>query len=234
MSRIQALYVLQQIDSNIDAHNANLARIEVTLADNSMLENARQVLLQAESVLKKDRSVLRDLEFESENCAKHVKDLETKLYGGLIKGVKDMELAQQEIETFKNRRKDLDDKSVEAMIAVEEADGNVRASRKKLEEAEVSWNSNCVSLKENRIRLQQELPTLQAERERQAAKLIAADLVFYEKLRLQKQGIAVTELIMTKFCGKCRVELPLNKQREVKIPGALVICPSCGRVLYLH
>lgn len=234
MSRTQDLHALQLIDSKIDATNASLARIENDLNDTAILDAARQVFLDADTELKKARSTLRDLEFESENCAKHVADLEKKLYGGQIKGIKEMQSAEQEIETFKNRRKDLDDKSVEAMIAIEEAEEIQKNAKKKLTDTEVSREANCAGLKTERDKLLSELPVYKAERDKQALKIQQPDLALYERLRHQKQGIAVAEMLTSKMCGKCRVELPLAKQREVKIPGSMVICPSCGRILFLH
>jgi predicted nucleic acid-binding Zn-ribbon protein len=232
MSRISALYDLQQVDSNIDQHNSGLGRVEAALSDTATIDAARQEVTEAEAALKKVRSTQRDLEFESQNSEKHAQDLEKKLYGGQIKGVKEIQSAENEIANFRQRRKDLDDQSVEAMIAVEEAEAFLKTAKEKFSEVEVVWEKTAKALREERARLETELPGLQAERAKMLQKVMPADIPLYDKLRGQKQGVAVAEVQMGKICSKCRMELPMAKQREVKNNLMIVNCSSCGRILY--
>jgi predicted nucleic acid-binding Zn-ribbon protein len=232
MSRIEALYALQQADSEIDNHLAAIGQIEATLSNTSNIDAARQAAHEADTAFMAARSKLRDLEAASEESARHAVDLEKKLYGGQIKGVKEIGVAQHEIETFKQRRKDLDDQSVEAMIALEEAEAANKTAKAKLAEAEAEWEKSKAALNEEKARLEGELPGLRAEREKRTKAVMPPDLPVYEKLRSQKQGVAVALVQNGKLCGRCRVELPLTKQREVKSGMAIVNCPSCGRILY--
>ena len=232
MSRIAALYALQQTDSEIDGRLISIGQIEVALGNTATVDEARQVAQEAQAMVVAARSKLRDLEAASEDSARHAADLEKKLYDGKIKGVKELTAAQHEIETFRQRRKDLDDQSVEAMIALEEAEAINKSAKAKLAEVEDEWNKAMAALKEERDRLQGEIPSLQTEREKRVKALMPADLPLYEKLRSQKQGIAVALVQNGKTCGRCRVELPLAKQRETKSGMNIVNCPSCGRILY--
>jgi len=232
MSRISALYDLQQVDSNIDQHNSGLGRIEAALSETATIDAARLEVTEAEAALKKARSLQRDLEFESQNSEKHAQDLEKKLYGGQIKGVKESQTAQNEIVTFRQRRKDLDDQSVEAMIAVEGTEAVLKATKEKSGEVEAIYEKTAKALREERARLEAALPGLQAERAKMLSKVMPADIPIYEKLRGQKQGVAVAEVQMGKICSKCRMELPMAKQREVKNNLMIVNCSSCGRILY--
>jgi predicted nucleic acid-binding Zn-ribbon protein len=233
MSRIQPLFALQQVDSAIDAHNASVANINATLADTTPIDNARQALSTAEEDLRKARSSQRELEYESEATEKHAQDLEKKLYGGQIKGAKEMSSAQTEIQTFRQKRKELDDQGVEAMVATEEAEALLKTAKEKLAATEAEWERGTEALRQERERLLGELVTLNAEREKAAKKVLSGDITIYEKLRTQKQGVAVAEVMMGKLCGKCRVDFALAKQRELKSPMSMVFCPSCGRILYL-
>ncbi|MEI6043026.1 MAG: C4-type zinc ribbon domain-containing protein [Chloroflexota bacterium] len=232
MSRIAALYALQQTDSEIDSRLISISQIEVALADNSAVEVARQVTQEADTAFVAARLALRDLEIASEDTERHAAELEKKLYAGQIKGIKEMGLAQHEIATFRQRRKDLDDQGVEAMIALEEAETTKKAAKAILTEAEAEREKVIITLQEDRVRLEGELLELRTEREKRAKAVVPPDLIIYEKLRGQKQGIAVALLQQGKLCGRCRVELPLTKQREAKNNAVIVYCSSCGRILH--
>jgi predicted nucleic acid-binding Zn-ribbon protein len=234
MSRLKALYDLQQVDSSLDRINSNLASIEVTLADTSALDNTRAELEEAENTLRKARSKQKDLEFEALSSEKHATDLEGKLYGGQIKGVKEMQSAQHEITTFRERRKELEDKVVEAMLEVEEAETVLKTVREKVAQVQAEWEKNTSALRQEQERLQAEIPLQKTEREKALKNVISIDLTVYEKLRAQKQGKAVAEVMQAKICSACRVELPIAKQRELKSPMTITYCPRCGRILYLR
>ncbi|MEI7553997.1 hypothetical protein [Candidatus Chlorohelix sp.] len=233
MSRVTPLFELQQIDTNIDRHHINIANIETTLLDKSMLEAARQAVSDSDNALRKERIKLKDLEFETQTAEKHATDLEKKLYDGQIKGAKEMKSAQNEIDTFRKRRAELEDSSVEVMLEVEEAEKTLEVVRQKLATVESEREKSLIPLTQELTKLKKELSVLQPEREKQVKKIAPSDLPLYEKLRAQKQGVAVAELLMGKICGKCRVDIPLSKQRDLKSPIVIITCPSCGRILYL-
>ncbi|NWJ45573.1 MAG: hypothetical protein HXX08_06820 [Chloroflexi bacterium] len=233
MSRVTPLFELQQVDSNIDRHNINIANIETTLLDKTTLEAARQAVSDVETLLRNTRTKLKDLEFETQTVEKHASDLEKKLYEGLIKGVKEMKAAQSEIDTFRKRRAELEDSSVEAMLEVEEVEKSLEVVRQKLATVENEREKSLIPLTQELTKLKKELGELQLAREKQVRKITPSDLPLYEKLRSQKQGVAVAELLMGKICGKCRVDIPLSKQRDLKSPIVIITCPSCGRILYL-
>jgi len=233
MSRISALFALQQTDSEIDGRLASIAQIEVAMSNTATLEIAREAASEAETSFIAVRSKLRDLENAAEDSERHALELEKKLYGGQIKGTKEMGAAQSEIATFRQRRKEQDDQSVEAMVSLEEAEAANKAAKANLAEAQAEWDKSTASLKEEHARLEGQLPGLRSVREQRAKAAMPADLPIYEKLRGQKQSIAVAEVQNGKTCGRCRVELPLAKQQQVKSGMNIVNCPSCGRILFL-
>ncbi|MBN9388356.1 MAG: hypothetical protein J0I20_09920 [Chloroflexi bacterium] len=232
MSRVSALYDLQQIDSKIDANVSRTAFLNQLLSDTSPLDAARQTVSDAEAALVSARSQLKDLESTAQKQQQHANDLEKKLYGGQIKGNKEMAAAQQEIETFRQRKKETDDQTVEAMLTLEDAEANLKAARAKLTQTEKEVEQGSAGHRQELGQLQAELTGLQAQRVKDLRMVMPPDVPVYEKLRQQKQGVAVAEVIYGKMCGKCRVELPMAKQREVKGGTTLVTCPNCGRILY--
>lgn len=232
MSRVRALYGLQIVDSQIDAQLVLVSRAEAVLADTSSIDVPRQYLADVEAALSAIRSKQRDVEYESEKTAKHASDLENKLYGNQIKGVKEMAAAQQEIETFKQRHKELDDQTVEVMVLVEEAEASVKAAKAKLAEAEADKKKNDAASVEQKAQAAVELVKFRAQREQALKAVMPTDVSIYEKLRTQKQGVAVAEVLNGKLCGKCRVDQPTSKISIIKGGLQIVNCQSCGRILY--
>ncbi len=232
MSRVSVLFELQQTDSKIDSHLNSIANLEKSLADTSTVDAVRQATAEAEGQLVTARSSLRELEADAAKQETHANELESKLYGGQVKGQKEMAAAQHEIETFRQRKKDTDDRSVEAMVALETAEAGFKAAKARQASIEAEWEKALGAYREELKRLQVELEVARGEREKRLKMVMPPDVPVYEKLRQQRQGVAVSEVMMGKLCSKCRVELPMAKQRDIKGGNTLVNCPSCGRILF--
>lgn len=233
MTRPQALFALQQADSEIDSRTNRITRINAILADTQVLQEAQQNLAEAEKTLRVVTIHQKNLEQEAADALAHADSLEKKLYGGEIKGAKEAEKAQTEIATFRQRKKEFDDKAVTAMVQVEAQAEVVKRSKESLANLQAEWDTNQVALTEERAKLEGELPALQTEREKRKQAVVTPDLALYEKLRVTKNGMAVAQVENSgKLCGKCRVDLPVAKIRDVKNPSTVVTCPSCGRILF--
>jgi predicted nucleic acid-binding Zn-ribbon protein len=232
MSRIKNLYDLQLIDTKIDNLNASQASMEKALTESVTLDDAKQKFAAAETVLVAARSELKESEATAQKQEAHADDLEKKLYGGAIKGQKEMAAAQHEIETFRQRKKETDDKIVDLMLQTEAAEDALKEAKEVLVKAEADQAKATVVFRDELSRVQTELENLKVERDKRLKLVMAADVPIYERLRQSKQGAAVSELILGKTCSKCRVELPVAKQREVKSGMTMINCSSCGRILY--
>jgi predicted nucleic acid-binding Zn-ribbon protein len=223
---------LQQTDSKIDSHTVTIANLDSAIADTSAVDGVRAAVSAAEATFVAARSRLRDLEATAAQQQDHANKLEKQLYDGNIRGQKEMAAAQTEIDTFRKHKKETDDESVEAMVALEEAENALKEAKEKLAATEAEWQRAVTAYREERTRLEAELGPLQAERQKNLKMVMPPDIPLYEKLRQQKQGVAVSEVLYGKICSKCRMELPLVRQREIKGGTTIVPCPSCGRILY--
>lgn len=232
MSRIRNLYDLQLTDTKIDNLTASQASIEKALTESVALDEAKQKFSEAETILVNARSALKESEAVAQKQQAHADDLEKKLYGGAIKGQKEMAAAQHEIETFRQRKKETDDKIVELMVETESAEIALKEAKENLQKAETEHAKATVVFREELGRVQIELENLQSERAKRLKLVMPADIPIYDRLRQGKQGIAVSELLLGKTCSKCRVELPVAKQREVKSGMTMINCSNCGRILY--
>lgn len=233
MTRPQALFALQQMDTEIDSRVLRISRIDAALNDDHLTREAQETLENAEKALRAANSYLKDIEYQSDEAKSHADKLEQKLYGGEIKGAKESEKAQSEIATFRARRKELEDATVSAMAQVETHKELVQQAKDKLAAVQTEIEKDKEALQAERDSLENELAPLRTEREKRKQMVVSPDLVLYEKLRTTKNGIAVAQAeVAGKLCGKCRADLPPAKTREVKNPTSIVTCPSCGRILF--
>ena len=109
MSRSQALYHLQQIDSKMDqAHNANL-RKATALANKAQkaLESAQKAQKQAETKVNDQRI--------------KIEQSEAILYGGSVRNPKELQDLQSEVAALKRFLETLEERQLETMLAVDEA-----------------------------------------------------------------------------------------------------------------
>lgn len=233
MTRPQALFALQQVDTEIDSRLTRISRVDAALHDDREVREAKETLENAEKGLRAANSYLKDIEYQSDEAKSHADKLEQKLYGGDIKGGKEAEKAQSEIAAFRARRKELEDHTVSAMAQLEAQTQLVQQAKERLAAVQAEADKNKEALQAERTNLEAELPSFRAEREKRKQMVVSPDLVLYEKLRSTKNGIAVAQAeVSGKLCGKCRADLPPAKTREVKNPNAIVTCPSCGRILF--
>jgi hypothetical protein len=72
----------------------------------------------------------------------------------------------------------------------------------------------------------------ETEREAAASNIDDYDLRQYERLRKQKNGIAVARVI-DKTCAACGSTLTAATYSSAKVPTKITRCNSCGRILYV-
>src|SRR4030042_4675043 len=125
MSQISILYRLQQIDSQLDTARIALQNVEHELSDSSVLQAAQQTLEQVEKKYQVELKYLRDAENKSYDVRVKIELSEASLYGGKIQNPKELQDLQNEIASLKRLMITLEDHELEAMMAVEEAEGNL-------------------------------------------------------------------------------------------------------------
>ena len=227
--KLEALYSLQIIDSQIDKINfikgelpmevqdmedemaglmtrkvnldAELAEVEDGIADRQRIkEETKLLILKLE---KQQNSVKNNREFESIS--------------------KEIELAKLEIELCEKKLKDFTEKNTSFKSRCDEVD-------------------NAIAGKEDELKIkQEELKVIESETDTELAKLKkeseAAKSLVDERLlsgynRIRKtyrNGLAIVT-IDRDSCGGCYAKIPPQKQLEIKQRKKVLICENCGRI----
>ncbi len=229
MTTGEALYALQQLDSECDAKQDRLTEVEDALKDDTALREARQTLEKADKRAREQQVRQRDLELEIESLADKTSRSEERLYSGKVKNPKELADLQAEVASLKGRRQRLEDTLLETMIEREEAERARDQARAHLDEVESIWSARQADLKAEREALRERLEELQQKREAVVPRIDAGLLTTYKRLRRTKGGQAVAR-VRDDTCTGCGVTISPSAEWKLR-HGELIHCDSCGRIL---
>jgi len=231
MSQTSILYRLQQIDSQIDNVRASLQNVEKELNDNTPVQLAQENLAQVEQKYQEEIKRQRLYENKVVDVRVKIELSEASLYGGKIQNPKELQDLQNEIASLKRLIGTIEDQELEAMMAVEEAEGASLHAKEALISVQTKQIEYNAKLSGERSKLLQQIERLEAERNAALSHISQADLSLYEGLRKTRNGVAVV-IISSRACSACGATLTAALVQTSQSTGLLVRCPTCGRILY--
>lgn len=231
MSSSFHLYQLQKIDTQLDQISQRSNEIQRLLEEDTNLRAAKQQLEAAEKQARIARQALHQVEASVQ--AKRVKkeQSEASLYGGLIKNPKELQDLQNEVASLKRVITKLEDEELEAMIAVEEAEDALKTAQQQMAQAQAEFTQQNASLTGEQSQLTRTAERLHAERELVTSQISVDSISSYDRLRKAKRGVAVA-FVDEDSCGTCGAALTPAERQSARSPHQIVLCPSCGRILY--
>ncbi len=230
MSVANQLYQLQGLDLELEFNEQALSRITSQLGESKVVVSARSELTLEHQRLEELRHQQRSAEWEIDDLSNKISAAEDKLYGGRIGNPKELANLQHEVETFKARRDQLEDKALAIMEQVELATASVASKSSQLKALEVEWHNQQQQLSTEMEQVKTILSELNHKRQLLLAKIDPQAVEFYTELRRQK-GTAMAKVEQGICCG-CRISLPITELQRAR-RDSLVRCSSCGRILFL-
>lgn len=231
MSRSSDVYRLQTIDTELHEHQTRLEEIASILANSSAVNAARTAETHAAEALKEARAENTRAEHAVESQRAKIKNTDGKLYGGAITNPKELEDLQMESVSLKKHLETLEDRLLEAMVAMEDA-----ASSHQAAETELTAAVDAAALQNADLTREQEERTsaiaqLREERENTAAFLPEDDVTLYQQLQ-KKNGLRVVVKLIDNACSACGMGLSRSALQDAKNSNTISRCPQCGRILY--
>jgi hypothetical protein len=226
----RTLLQLQTLDLDIDAADAELADIETRVGESADLTAAREARGIAHKVLGDLRGAQRDLEFEADTLTSRIGAEDKQMYDGRGRGSRELEGLRKSIESLKASRRGIEDKILDTMGAIEQAQTDAAALDADSARVEAEWRASQKDLGVRRDSLHPQLLNLKAQRARTTAAIERGLMARYEDLRKNRRGRAVA-LIERNTCQGCRITLPLSVVQRSRSGRELVPCPSCERFL---
>jgi uncharacterized protein len=230
MTSAADLFALQEIDLRHDTRRALIADIESRLVETEEVLAAREAVSDAEAALEDLKRRQRDLDGRLEDLDARIQPIEKKLYDGSVRNARELTDLQKEVDSFKARRRVLDDEGLSLLESVEAATTAFSAAQAALRQAEADWRADQATLIDDKSRAEQENARLEADRDARIQDMESSVLGLYENLRKTKQGRAVARLERG-LCQGCRVGLPTQLSQRVRSGHEIIQCPRCERIL---
>jgi hypothetical protein len=231
MSQSSDLFRLQRIDTRRDQAQARIREIDQILQSDATLRQAQECYDAADKELSATRRVLREAEGAVESQRIKIEQTEASLYGGKVRNPKELQDLQLETASLKKYLQTLEDRQLDAMIALEQAESEHKRCQGLLDAARSAFSQKQSGMLQEKETLQKEVTKLDSERHAAASQIPAANLAEYEKLRPIKRGLAVAAVI-DESCDGCGATLAPAEWQAARAPQRLFLCPSCGRILY--
>lgn len=225
------LYRLQQLDSQLDQIKARLAEIDTQLADVAELREAEAQLERATALLDESRLRLKKAEQIGKEQSIKIEQTESSLYGGRVQNPKELQDLQNEALALRNFLSVLEDRQLEAMLQVEEAEQIQQAIQARLDELKDEKAKLSSQLSAEKSQLEKEQAQLNEERMTTVTGTPSENLELYDALRKQRRGLAVAQ-VADNACSACGTTLNASLLHAARSLTQLVRCSSCGRILY--
>ena len=235
-SDLRTLIELQTLDSEMDRLKAGIRRAQddPELAHlRSRTEAAQDTRDKVKERLTRLRRTAASEEEESDQLRAKVAEMEGRMYGGEVAGVKELDQMQKRVEEYRSKIGQHDELGLAAMGEAEEVEPALAEAAEALKDI-----IDALALAERQRRntvadLQARLEELGPQRAAKASRLTETLLKRYTQIRERRGGVGAATLNPGGLCGACLVKVPLVLAKSAQ-EGVLETCESCGRlVVYL-
>lgn len=230
MSQAQALYHLQEIELAILHGQKRMSEITTALADNAVVKSAQEQVTAAQTSLKPLQVKMRNLELEIQSNLQKSKATEQRMYSGDVRNPKELQDMQQEIEALKHWQGELENRLLDTMVAVEEAEGRLAEKQAELERATAQWETQHRDLLQEKELIEQRMIEQRAQHTAALTQVTPESLKVYTSLKPRKNNQPMAAL-QGSSCAVCGIEQTSAIDQEVRRGHQLVACIGCGRIL---
>lgn len=231
MQQGKLLYELQEIDLRLAANAKRLQDIAAALSDNEAVQTAQAQVDSAETALQPLRTNMRDLELQLQSTRDKRANTESRLYSGSVTNPKELQDMQQEIESLTNWLAELEERLLDAMVAVEAAEETLQDAEANLSDVTQQVAAENQDLLSEQQALQSESETLERRRPTVVAKIDPANLELYETMRPQKANQPLARLTAEETCSACGIKQTGIAAKSIRQGESLQTCRNCKRIL---
>jgi predicted nucleic acid-binding Zn-ribbon protein len=227
--QLRLLRELQGVDLQLKAIEADKARypmemkgLDEKLASEKEMSNEKKERI--ELLEKERRQKEGDLELEQER----MKRAQSKLYD--VKTNKEYQALLMEIETLKEINSQREIEILEVMDEIDELKREYGIVEKELLKLEEGIGAEKKRLEESLGKVDGALASKKRKRTMIMKKLSPELMGLYQTLKDKRR----TAVVPARFgaCQGCNVKIPPQMFNEVQRSEAIIVCPSCNRILY--
>jgi len=228
--QIRLLEALQEIDSQIDSHEADMMRLPLEIQETAktlvaLRRDISDATAKSSSVEKELRKREQELALEQEK----IKRSERRLLS--IKNQKEYNALSREVKLGKKVASEIEEAILEFMGELEALKKTLERKETEYAECEATLLAKKAEAEQVTAKSQEALTALKAEREKVTAQVESDFLKKYRTLK-QARGKAVAEM-QNGTCTGCHMAIPPQLNIRVLKQEEMITCPNCHRILYV-
>jgi hypothetical protein len=158
--------------------------------------------------------------------------IEKRMYAATSSSGRDLQAMNDEVRHLTERRAELEELELVAMLEQDPVDAELRALRERMGPLEARATELGEQVARDRLEIDAELAAAVGTRAAEATLLPTALSDRYETLRARLKGTGAARLIKNR-CDGCHLELSSGEVERIRAlpPGEVATCEQCGRIL---
>jgi len=230
--KIEALLQLQENELETASLRSSLADVPRRLSLlETQLEELKTRMAQSESRMSDLQKSYRQYESETQSIQAKVEKSNEKLR--TVKTNKEYQAGLQEIEDLNRLQSGVEDKMLECLEAIDEAEAAVASDRDSAETFAGQMEAEKVQVDRESADMKQKLEQLQRMREQIVGGIDSDLLKKYEQTK-PYTGTTVVAAVKASICQGCNMNIPPQMYNELQRFDRLLVCPHCERIIYPH
>lgn len=231
MAELFKLYRLQQLDTQIDQARQRISEILRILNDHSEKQSADSAVHAADLRLEELGKSQKSIEALVNAQKIKIQQNQAALYGGKVKNPKELQGLESEAAALQRHLTTLEDQLLDSMLGVEQAETVHQAATLNRDQIYATSHRRSIELHSEKQGLEHQIHRLSIEKATIAETIPPDELVYYEELRLKRNGIAVSR-ISDSFCTVCGTRLNSTLIHTARTTQSIARCETCGRILF--
>lgn len=228
---ISRLLDLQKLDVELRALREREIQIPATSTaiEKSVLDK-EAALAQSRQALKKSKETNRLKELDLASLEEKSNRLKVQLLGA--RDNREYDAFQREIEAEQTKINAVEDAILTELDSVDNLRERCRQAEDEIGREKLTLVARRAQLDEELAQVVEEIREKAAQREEFAGAINKECLSNYSRLHRGFRGSTVVPVV-GQSCGGCRMSLPPQVMAELLDDRKLLLCPGCGRIIYL-
>ncbi len=231
MNLARQLYKLQQFDSELQRQRQYIDEIDRQLSRNKALTKAEANLNLIKQRLTDMKKNQKNAEWKLDDMNERSRDINSKLYTGVVHNPKELLSLKHETESLKRRIDKQEEELLDIMGQVEETETQEGSYNQEFSELTQEWQQKQGSLTQKRAESEREVASLNESREEALQQIEPSSLKLYQQVRTIREQAVVK--VQQGQCQGCHMTLPIGQAQKAKA-GEIVQCSNCSRILYVE
>ena len=231
----------EQVDDllKLQENEMETASIRASLADvphrlsllSTQLEEFKTRIAESSTRISDLQKAYREHEAETQSIQAQIEKSNEKLK--TVKTNKEYQAGLQEIEDLDRLQSGVEDKMLECLEAIDEAEAAAASERESVDEFSRQMETEKAQVERESAEMEQKLEKLLVQRDTIVTAIGSDLLKKYEQTKEYTGAIAVAA-VKSSICQGCNMNIPPQMYNELQRFDRLLVCPHCERIIYPH